>query len=61
MNETPVISVEQIETLLTNIEILSAQNGELLLHIYAVQLFAIGVVGACFVLFLLYKFLKAFY
>lgn len=61
MNETPVVSLEQVETLLSNIEILTAQNSELLLRIYTCQLFAIGVIGAIGVLFLLYKFLKGFY
>lgn len=53
---------------LTQLENLVAQNGEklhetsdLLLHIYTAQLFVIGVVGACFVVFLLYRFLRKLY
>lgn len=52
--ETAVVSLETVETLL-------AQNTELLLRIYTCQLFAIGVVGALLVVFLLYKFLRKFY
>lgn len=50
----PVVSLETVEYLL-------AENTELLLHIYTAQLFVIGVGGACFVVFLLYKFLRKFY
>lgn len=48
------ISIETLETLL-------AQNNELLLHIYALQLWAVGIAGALFVLFLLYNFLRKFF
>lgn len=68
MEETATVSLEQVEFLLMQngsmLETLStqlAENSELLLRIYTCQLFAIGVVGAVGVLFLLYKFLKAFY
>lgn len=53
MNESITFDTTALETLL-------AQNNELLLHIYAFQLFAIGVIGAVFVCFLLYKFLRKF-
>ena len=46
---------------LTAIETLLVQNNEILCSIYAVLLFQIGVVGAVFVLFLLYKFLRKFF
>lgn len=66
--ETATVSLEQVEFLLmqngTMLETIStklAENSELLLRIYTCQLFAIGVIGAIGVLFLLYKFLKAFY
>lgn len=45
----------------TTIESLLAMNVELLKHIYAIQLWTIGVCGACLVLFLLYKFLRKFF
>lgn len=68
MEEVTTVSLEQVEFLLlqngTLLEQLStqlAENSELLLRIYVCQLFAIGVCGAVGVLFLLYKFLKAFY
>lgn len=38
-----------------------AQQTDLLKHIYATQLWCIGVIGACVVLFLLYKFLRKFF
>lgn len=44
-----------------SIEALMLQNNELLAHIYALQLFVVGVVGAVFVLVLLYKFLRKFF
>ena len=66
--DTTTVSLEQVEFLLmqngTMLEGISnslAENSELLLRIYTCQLFAIGVLGAIGVLFLLYKFLKAFY
>lgn len=40
---------------------LLATNNELLLRIYTTQLFVVGVLGAVFVLFLLYKFLRKFF
>lgn len=40
---------------------LLAMNVELLKHIYATQLWCVGVGGACLVLFLLYKFLRKVY
>lgn len=40
---------------------LLVQNNELLLHIYTALLFLIGVSGAVFVVFLLYKFLRKFF
>lgn len=46
--------LEQISTQL-------AENGELLLRIYTCQLYAIGVIAAVGVLFMLYRFLKLFY
>lgn len=48
------LSLEALETLM-------AQNNELLTRIYINQLFVIGVVGALFVLFVLYNFIKKFY
>lgn len=45
----------------TTIELLLAENNDLLAHVYATQLFVIGVVGASLVLFLLYKFLRKFF
>lgn len=66
--ETVTVSLEQVEFLLMQngsmLETIStqlAENSELLLRIYACHLFAIGVIGAVGVLFLLYKFLKVFY
>lgn len=68
MEDVTTVSLEQVEfllmqngTLLEQTTTKLAENGELLLRIYTCQLFAIGVIGAVGVLFLLYKFLKAFY
>ena len=44
----------------TTIERLLTESNQLLLHIYACQLFVVGVVGASVVCFLLYKFLRKF-
>lgn len=49
-----------METLST-LEPLVVQNNELLLRIYIVQLFVLGVAGAGLVIFLLYKFLRKFF
>lgn len=46
---------------ISTLESLVAQNNELLLRIYTVLLFAVGVCGALLVLFLLYKFLRKFF
>lgn len=68
MEDVATVSLEQVEFLLMQngsmLETISnqlAENSELLLHIYVCQLFVLGVVGAIFVLFLLYKLIKAFY
>ena len=45
----------------STLESLVAQNNELLARIYAVMLFCVGVAGACFVVFLLYNFLRKFF
>lgn len=45
----------------TAIETLLVQNNDLLCRIYVVLLFWVGVSGAVFVLFLLYKFLRKFF
>lgn len=37
------------------------RNNELLEHIYALNLFSAGVIGAVFVCFILYKFIRLFY
>lgn len=56
MENAATVSVD-----LTNLELLAAQQNDLLLHIYAALLFFIGVIGAGCVVFLLYKFLRKFY
>ena len=43
------------------LESLIVQNNDLLLHIYTLQLFCIGVVGAALVCYLLYTFLRKFF
>lgn len=58
--------ISQSETVIQSVDIsaletLLAQNNNLLLHVYAYQLFLVGVVGAVAVVFLLYKFIKQFY
>lgn len=45
----------------TNLEILVTQQTEIIKAIYILGLYFIGVVGAVFVCFLLYKFIKLFY
>lgn len=45
----------------SNIEILLVEQTELLKAIYTLGLYCLGVVGAIFVCFLLYKFIKLFY
>ena len=45
----------------STLEILLAQNNELLTHIYSAILFTIGCGSACGVVFLLYKFLRKFF
>lgn len=45
----------------TNLELLVTQQTEILHAIYISLLFIIGVVGAVFVCYLLYKFIKSFY
>lgn len=46
---------------LSTLEALAVQNNELLLRIYVTLLVVIGVGGAVFVLFMLYKFLRKFF
>ena len=43
------------------VETLLAQNNELLTRIYVTDLAVIGITGAVFVCFLLYKFLRKFF
>lgn len=45
----------------TNLELLVTQQTEILKAIYILGLYFIGVVGAIFVCYLLYKFIKSFY
>lgn len=46
---------------LSTLENLMVQNNELLLRVYTTQLFAIGVLGAVGVCYLLYKCLRKFF
>lgn len=45
----------------STLETLVAQNNELLSAVYILLLFCVGVTAACFVIFLLYKFLRLFF
>lgn len=46
---------------ITALENLLIENNQILTHIYALMLWFTGVLGALFVLFLIYKFIKLFY
>lgn len=68
--ETPVTSVDlsTVESYLLGlyeqgerIELLLAQNTELIAQVYTACLFGIGVSGALLVIYVLYSFLRKFY